>query len=135
MRPFEGVNLMLRILLEVGVVLGFAYWGFHTGNGTAAKVLLGVGAPVVGFGFWGAIDFHHAGRAAEGLRLIQELGLSGLAALAWSAAGQYALGAAVAALSVIYHSLVYVSGERLLKSRGGLRSSDAGAGPRTGSAG
>jgi len=33
-------------------------------------------------GFWGAVDFHQAGRLAEPLRLVQELAISGLAAVA-----------------------------------------------------
>jgi hypothetical protein len=41
-----------------------------------------LGAPLVGFGFWGAVDFHQAGRFAEPLRLIQELAISALAAVA-----------------------------------------------------
>ena len=91
-----------------------AYWGIHTGRGIVAKVLLGVGAPLVGFGFWGAMDFRRA-RHAEGLRLLQELVVSGLAALAWYASGAHLLGVAVAAWSIAYHAVVYASGARLLK--------------------
>ena len=112
----QRLNLMLRVLMEVGVVVALADWGFHTGGGTAAKVLLGIGAPVVGFGFWGAVDFHQA-RLAELLRLTQELVISGLAAAAWYASGQHVLGIALASLSVVYHALVYASGARLLKPR------------------
>lgn len=115
MTATQRLSLMLRVLLEVGVVVALGWWGFHTGESTVAKVLLGIGAPVVGFGFWGAVDFHRA-RHAEGLRLAQELAVSALAAVAWYAAGQHTLGIALAALSIGYHALVYASGERLLKS-------------------
>ncbi len=133
MTAFQRVNLTLRVLMEIGIVVALAYWGFHTGNGTGAKIALGVGAPLVGFGFWGAIDFHQAGRAAEPLRLTQELVVSGLAALAWYEAGQHALGLALGALSIAYHALVYLSGARLLGS-GDQRAVDepaAGSGGRT----
>ena len=30
MTPAERINLVLRATLELGVVLGFGYWGFHT---------------------------------------------------------------------------------------------------------
>jgi hypothetical protein len=67
-------------------------------------VLLGVGAPLVGFGFWGAVDFHRA-RHAEGLRLPQELVVSGLAAVAWYASGAHLLRVALAAWSILYQRL------------------------------
>jgi len=114
--PSERLNLALRVLVEAGVVVALGYWGFHTGGNAAGKLALGLGAPALGFGFWGAVDFRWAGAAAEPLRLIQELAISGLAALAWYAAGQHALGIALAVLSLVYHGLVYASGERLLKS-------------------
>jgi Protein of unknown function (DUF2568) len=113
----ERLNLILRVLMEVGVVAGLAFWGVHTGGSTGAKILLGVGVPVLGFGFWGAVDFHQAGRFAEPARLIQEIAVSGLAAFAWYAAGRHGLGIGLAALSVVYHALVYASGARLLKPR------------------
>lgn len=114
--------------MEVGVVAALADWGVHTGSGTAAKLVLGLGAPVVGFGVWGAVDFRWAGRVAEPLRLLQELTLSGLAALAWYAAGRHELGAALAAVSIVHHTLVYTIGERLLKERpAGVHRVGAGA--------
>ena len=101
--------------MEAGIIAAFAYWGYHTGTSTVGKVLLAVGAPVLGFGFWGAVDFHQAGRLSEALRLIQELAISGLAAVALYAAGQHVLGWALALVSVVYHVLVYAHGGRLLK--------------------
>ena len=114
MSPLQQLNLTLRALLEAGVVVGLAYWGIHLGDDVGERVLLGFGAPILGFGFWGAVDFRQAGRLAEPLRLAQELLVSGLAALALYAAGQVALGIALAALSIVYHGLVYASGARLL---------------------
>lgn len=110
MTGLEWLNLGLRGLMELGVVCGFAYWGYRTGG-----ALLAVGAPVVGFGFWGAVDFHQLGRAGEPIRLVQELVVSGLAALAFYVAGQHALGWGLAAVSVAHHALVYINGNRLLK--------------------
>ena len=116
MTALERLNLALRALMEGGVVLGLAYWGVRAGEDTAGKVLLGLGAPVLGFGFWGAVDFRRAGRLAEPLRLMQELLVSVLAAAALYVAGQPVLGIALAALSIVYHALVYASGARLLSS-------------------
>jgi hypothetical protein len=117
MTKIQGVNLTLRAIMEAGIVVAFAYWGYQTGQTTGMKFLLAIGAPILGFGIWGAIDFHRAGRMAELLRLIEELLISGLAAFALYAVGQHALGWAFAALSIIYHVLVYLSGGRLLKTQ------------------
>jgi hypothetical protein len=114
MSPLQRLNLTLRALLEMSVVVALAYWGFRAGDGAAGKILLGVGAPVLGFGFWGAVDFRQAGQLAEPLRLTQELAISAVAAAALLAAGQPGLAIALAALSVVYHGLVYASGARLL---------------------
>jgi hypothetical protein len=108
-------NLALRALMEVGIVVALGYWGVQAGNNMSTKILLGIGAPVLGFGFWGTIDFHQAGRLSESLRLFQELVISGLAAVAWYAAGQQALGLALGMISIVYHTLVYLLGETLLK--------------------
>jgi Protein of unknown function (DUF2568) len=120
--PLGRLNLALRGLVEGGIVVGLAWWGVATGDGTGMKVLLGVGAPLVGFGFWGAVDFRRVGRLAEPARLLQELAVSGLAAVAWYAAGRHALGVALAAVSLLHHALVYAIGERLLKPEPGWRS-------------
>jgi hypothetical protein len=101
--------------MEAGVVAALAYWGVHTGDGAGMKLALGLGAPALGFGFWGVVDFHQAGRLAEPLRLIQELVVSGIAALAAYAAGLPVAGIALAALSLVYHGLVYAAGARLLE--------------------
>jgi hypothetical protein len=86
------------------------------GSSTIEKVALAIGAPALLFGFWGLVDFRQAGRAAEPLRLVQELVISGPAALAVWGAGQPLLGALLALVSIVYHGLVYASGGRLLKA-------------------
>ena len=120
-RPSSGTavyaRLALRVLLETAIVAALAYWGVHRGDSTAAKVVLGIGAPLVGFGIWGAIDFRQAGRLAETLRLIEELVISGLAALAVYSSGLHAIGIAIAVLTVAYHAFVYVLGARLLEPK------------------
>ena len=57
MTAMQRVNLMLRTMMEYGVVIALIYWGVHTGDSTAAKMLLAGGAPALGFGIWGAVDF------------------------------------------------------------------------------
>ena len=115
--PARWVNVALRGALEAGVVGALAYWGVQTADGTVGKVLLGVAAPAVGFGIWGAVDFRRAGRYAEPLRLVEELAISGLAAVALAVVGRPGLGIALATLSVVHHALVYALGDRLLEPR------------------
>ncbi len=114
-RLLRRSNVALRGLMEAGIVLALAWWGVHAGGDAAGKAALGVGVPLVGFGVWGLVDFRHVGRAAEPLRLLEELLITGLAAVAWYAAGEHALGLLLAAASVVHHVLVYPLGGRLLK--------------------
>ncbi len=111
----QTVTLTLRATMELGVVVALAYWGYHLGWSTPTRIAFLVGAPLVGFGIWGAVDFRGAGALAEPLRLIEELVISGLAAAGLYVAGRPELGLALAALSLVYHALVYLTGERLLK--------------------
>jgi anti-anti-sigma regulatory factor len=114
-----AVQLSLRVLMEAGIVAGLAYWGYHTASGTSMQIALALLAPVIGFGLWGTVDFRGAGGLAEPLRLSEELVISGLAAFAVYSAGQRTAGVALAAVSVVYHVLVYATGGRLLAPRPG----------------
>jgi len=98
-------------------VVGFAFWGYAAGKTPSSKILLAIGVPVLFFSFWGLVDFRQAGRMAEPLRLIQELIVSGLAALALFLAGQVTFAWILAFLSIVHHALVYALGERLLKDK------------------
>lgn len=113
--PFSQVNLALRATMESAIVVGLAYWGYRSGTNAAAKTALAIGAPAVVFGVWGMVDFHQARRFAEPLRLLEELVISGVAAVALYVAGQPVLAWALAGLSIVYHVLVYAHGEKLLK--------------------
>ena len=115
MTTSERINLLLRVTIETGIVVALGFWGYHDGGSSAAKIGLMIAAPTVGFGLWGAVDFHQAGRLAEPLRLTQELAITGLAAVAWYLAGHHELGIALGALSLGYHGRVYATGARLLK--------------------
>lgn len=103
--------------METGIVLAFGYWGFHTGNNTWIHIILAIITPLVGFGFWGLVDFRNAGKYAETLRFVQELVISGLASVALYAKGVHLLGLTLAMLSIVYHLLVYLIGDRLLKNK------------------
>jgi len=109
------LNVGLRALMELGVVGGFAVWGYSIATGFWLRILLALIAPALGFGVWGLVDFRNAGVLAETLRLVEELLISGLAALAFHVAGYQVLGWSLAVLSIIHHCLVYLTGRRLLE--------------------
>ncbi len=117
MSKLKWVNLALRAVMELGIVLGLGYWGYHIGESTSLKILLSIGAPVIVFGFWGWVDFRQAGRFSELLRLIQELVISGLVAVALYATGVHMLGWTLGGVSVVHHAMVYPLGETLLKEK------------------
>ncbi len=114
---FSKLNIILRAIMELGIVLASVYWGLHTGKSESTKIILGISTPILIFGFWGLVDFHNAGSIAEILRLLQELILSFLATAAFYLAGQHALAWILAGLSIIHHALVYMLGETLLKKK------------------
>ena len=78
--------------MELGIIVGLATWGYHAGQTLALKLLLAIGAPLVIFSFWSLFDFRGVVPNPEPYRLLQELALSGLAAIAWIAAGRRTLG-------------------------------------------
>lgn len=116
MTNIKWFNIGLRALMELGIVLAFGMWGFRSGNTSSVKFILGIGAPLLGFGFWGLFDFRQAGTWAEPLRLIQELFISGLAAMAFYVSGEPIWGLILGLVSIIHHVLIYLSGNRLVKS-------------------
>lgn len=115
MNVLRAINLGLRGLMELGIILGFGYWGYFVGNSTFLKVLFCVGAPLMGFGFWGLVDFRAFGRLAEYFRLVQELVISGLAAFLLYSIGAQLSGFLLGVLSIVHHALVYILGDTLLK--------------------
>jgi hypothetical protein len=118
----QALNVVLRVAMELGIIVALVYWGAKSGVGTAASVLLAIVAPLVGFGLWSAVDFRRLGALAEPLRLAEELLICGLAVLAAYVAGAHALGWALALLSIVHHTLVYLAGDRLLTDRTATRS-------------
>lgn len=117
MSVLKWINIGLRGTMEAGIVFAFAYLGYHTGTHLYLKVIYLVLFPLVGFGFWGLVNFQGYGKLSEYLRLSQELIITGLAALALYFSGLHFLGFLMAALSIIHHSLLYILGDKLLKKQ------------------
>jgi hypothetical protein len=49
----KAILLGIRFGLELAALAALAYWGFKTMDGTAAKILFGLGAPLLAGVLWG----------------------------------------------------------------------------------
>lgn len=49
----KTLNIGLRFLLELCLLVIFGYWGFNVGHNLLAKLLLGLGAPILVGIIWG----------------------------------------------------------------------------------
>src|SRR5260370_40052258 len=93
----KNANLALAFFLELGVLAALGYWGFQTGQGTIARIGLGIGAPGVAVVVWGLFGAPKAVWQLNGpWRLILEVVFFGSAAVALLSAGQRVLGIACA---------------------------------------
>ena len=108
----KNANLALAFFLELGVLAALGYWGFQTGQGTIAKIGLGIGAPVLAVVIWWLFGAPQAMWHLNGVfRLLLEVIFFGSAAVALYAAGQHVLGVAFALLFVLNIVLVSLLGQ------------------------
>lgn len=107
MEILKGINTVLAFALELAMLVGFGYWGYHAGPNSVVGWVLAIGLPVVAILVWGAF---FAPRAARRLSLVPgallSLGLFLLAALAFGSARQPLAGGILAAVSVVNRVLV-----------------------------
>ncbi|WP_431875143.1 YrdB family protein [Amycolatopsis sacchari] len=105
------VNEGLAFLLELLALAALAYWGFETGGGLPAKLLLGIGTPVVAAIVW---SLFAAPRATFGLPLAGVLVVKavvfGVAVAALCATGHVVPGAVFAV--VVVANVAYTTATR-----------------------
>lgn len=95
-------NLGLRFMLELALLIIFAYWGFQTHTDTASW-LLGLGTPVAAAAVWGVFLAPKSQRRLQNpSRFWLEIALFGLAVLAL-------LDAQRAAAAVLFGVLVAIN--------------------------
>jgi hypothetical protein len=104
----KNANLALAFFLELGVLAALGYWGFYSGQGTLAKVALGIGAPVVAVVVWACFGAPRATWHLQGFWFfILRIVFFGSAIVALFAVSQRSLGLIFALLFVINIVLIY----------------------------
>jgi Protein of unknown function (DUF2568) len=105
-----ATSLAVRFALELAALAALAVWGVKTGDGTAAKLALGIGAPLVAAVVWGLFVAPRATYDIAGARLAGQVLVFGAAALALVGLGRPALAAGFAAAVVADAVLMAVAG-------------------------
>ena len=109
MDMLKGINLGLSFLLEIVMLVGFGYWGFHTDTSSTVQWILGVGVPVIAIVIWSIFNAPLSKRRLSRTpRTILEVVMFGLGALAFFVSGQTRLAAIFVVLIVINQILLYV---------------------------
>jgi hypothetical protein len=109
MMVLKGANLALRFLLELGVLVALCYWGFRSGEGTFARIALGLGVPLIVAVVWSTVMSPKARvRPPWSLHLAAEMVIFGLGPAALFATGQPLLGWIFAAAAVFSRALIFV---------------------------
>jgi len=106
----------LRFLLELAMLAALAYWGFAEFDGVVQWVL-GLGAPLLVAGVWGAFVAPKASRpTVDPVRLTLELAVFGSGIAALLAAGSTAPALVFAALVVVHLALTFALDQRPARS-------------------
>ena len=105
-----NTSLALRFALELAALAALAVWGAKTGDGTAAKLALGIGTPLAAAVLWGLFVAPRATYDIPAARAAGQVLVFGAAALALVALGRPALGAGFAAAVVADAAVMAVTG-------------------------
>lgn len=103
------VNLALRFMLEMCGLVAVSYWGFQTGSGFLMKSVLGIGSPLLMAIIWGIFVSPKAPLQVKGFRrVVPELIIFGVVALALYDVGKPSLAIILATLAVVNSLLMYL---------------------------
>ena len=105
----KAMNLAVAFILELAMLAAFAWWGFHTGDSTIVRILLGIGVPVLVAVIWGIFMAPNSSRRFRGAAyLLLKIVLFGLAVAALVAVGQMILGIILGVVFLVNTVLLYV---------------------------
>ena len=106
----KAANDALRFLVEIAALLAVGYWAFHNHSSWAAKLILGIGGPLLIAAAWAIwMAPRSPRRAAEGMCAVIEVVIFGLSTAALAASTGAALAVVFAAIAaanaVLDHAL------------------------------
>ena len=110
MTAWIALNLAVRFLLELCALLSLMYRGIHTGDTMAEGIVIGAltaGAAI--FVWWKLVAPKSASRLTDTGRLLVEMAVFGLSALALAAAGQTLVAISFAVVAVLNASFLLVA--------------------------
>jgi hypothetical protein len=108
----KNANLALAFFLELCVLAALGYWGFQTGQGTIARIGLGIGAPAVAVVVWALFGAPNSAWRLQGSWLLTlRVVFFGSAAVALFTAGQRVLGVVFGLVFVVNLVLIYAWGQ------------------------
>jgi hypothetical protein len=108
MPALRAANLALKFVLELCAMAAFAYWGANTGGGVV-RALLAIVTPAVAIVLWGRFAAPKSTRRLPTVpRMIFELTVFGLAAVALVAAGRSVAAAVFGVVAVVNAALLIV---------------------------
>lgn len=103
----KGANLTIRFLLELCALGALGYWGFTSSEEPAAKIVLGVGAPLLAAVVWGLFVAPRAAITLEmPLRLLPEILVFGAAAAALYVVGHFVITVTLLVAAAVNRTLV-----------------------------
>ena len=107
-KAVKAMNLAVAFILELAMLAAFAWWGFHTGDGTIVRTLLGIGVPVFVAVIWGIFMAPNSSRRLKGAAYVAlKIVLFGLAVAALVAVGQATLGIILGVVFLVNTVLLY----------------------------
>ena len=110
MTTWNALNLAVRFLLELCALLALMYWGTHTGDSMAEGIVIAALAPGAAiFVWWRLVAPKSASWLTDTGRLLVEMAVFGLSALALIAAGQTLLAISFAVVAVLNASFLLVA--------------------------
>ncbi len=108
----KNANAALAFFLELGVLAALGYWGFQTGQGTIARIGLGIGAPAVAVVVWALFGAPNSAWRLQGSWLLMlRVVFFGSAAVALFTAGQRVPGVVFGLVFVVNLVLIYAWGQ------------------------
>ena len=109
----KSANLAVRFLLELCALAAVGYWGFQAGERLPVRIVLGIGAPLLAAGVWGAFVAPKATRRLpDPWRMGLELVIFGTAVFVLHVSGRLPLAAGLGGAVILSLTLMVLWGQR-----------------------